>query len=121
MSNVRTVDFLTGLSSVFRLSIHHGVLVMYVIVIENNGRANCPRTSGNRHNSAEFGGTRQCGKPAKRHRMSFQLTNQCSVTYVRFASHAHGVYTIAPHLNMWNTPIVRKDFVNNNYEFRFIR
>ena len=48
MSNVRTVDFVkTGLSSVFRLSIHHGVLVMYVIVIENNGRANCPRTSGN--------------------------------------------------------------------------
>jgi len=107
MSNVRTVDFLTGLSSVFRLSIHHGVLVMYVIVIENNGRANCPRTSGNRHNSAKFGGTRQCGKPAKRHRMSFQLTNQCSITYISFPSHAHGVYTIAPHLNMWNTPIVR--------------
>ena len=57
MSNVRTVDFLTGLSSVFRLSIRHGVLVMYVIVIENNGRANCPRTSGNpdfRQNSAKF-------------------------------------------------------------------
>ena len=57
MSNVRTVDFLTGLSSVFRLSIHHGVLVMYVIVIENNGRANCIRTSGNpefRQSSAEL-------------------------------------------------------------------
>ena len=70
MSNVRTVDFLTGLSSVFRLSIRHGVLVMYVIVIENNGRANCPRTSGNRHNSAKFGGTRQCGKPAKQNEFS---------------------------------------------------
>ena len=124
MSNV----FLTGLSSVFRLSIHHGVLVMYVIVIENNGHANCPIELVEILNfgripqiSAEFGETRQCGKPAKQHRMSFQLTYQCSITYVSFPSHAHGVYTIAPHLNMWNTPIVRKDFVNNNYEFRFIR
>jgi len=110
MSNV----FLTGLSSVFRLSIHHGVLVMYVIVIENNGHANCPIELVEILNfgripqiSAEFGETRQCGKPAKQHRMSFQLTYQCSITYVSFPSHAHGVYTIAPHLNMWNTPIAR--------------
>jgi hypothetical protein len=79
MSNVRTVDFVkTGLSSVFRLSIHHGVLVMYIIVLENNGRANCPRTSGNRHNSAKFCRIRQCGKPAKQHRMSFQLKSATS-------------------------------------------
>jgi len=110
MSNV----LLTGLSSVFRLSIHHGVLVMYVIVIENNGHANCPIELVEILNfgripqiSAEFGETRQCGKPAKQHRMSFQLTYQCSITYVSFPSHAHGVYTIAPHLNMWNTPIIR--------------
>ena len=39
MSNVRTVDFVkTGLSSVFRLSIHHGVLVMYIIVLVGLGR-----------------------------------------------------------------------------------
>ena len=40
-----------------RLSIHRGVLVMYVIVIVNNGRANCIRTSGNpefRQSSAEL-------------------------------------------------------------------
>ena len=114
MSNVRTVDFLTGLSSVFRLSIHHGVLVMYVIVIENNGHANCPielveilNFGRIPQNFAEFCRIRQCGKPAKQHRMSFQLKNQCSITYISFPSHAHGVYTIAPHLNMRNTPIVR--------------
>ena len=40
-----------------RLSIHRGVLVMYVIVIVNNGRASCIRTSGNpefRQSSAEL-------------------------------------------------------------------
>ena len=26
--------------------------------------------------------------------------------YINFPSHAHGVYTIAPHLNMLNTPFV---------------
>ena len=107
MSNVRTVDFVkTGLSSVFRLSIHHGVLVMYVIVIENNGRANCPKTSGNRHNSAEFGGTRQCGKPAKQHRMSFQLTNS-AVSRILASPLTRMVYTRLLPISTWNTPIVR--------------
>jgi len=97
--------FLTGLSSVFRLSIHHGVLVMYVIVIEKNGHANCLielveilNLGRIPQNSADFGGTRQCGKPAKQHRLkSFQLTNQCSITYVNFPSHAHGVHDYCEH------------------------
>jgi hypothetical protein len=36
-----SVDFLTGLSSVQAFYIHHSVLVMCIIDLENNGRANC--------------------------------------------------------------------------------
>ena len=95
------------------LSIDHGVchcMCVYVIDIENNRRANWPRTSGNpqfRQNSAEFCRIRQCRKPAKHHRTNFQLTNKYSITYVRFPCHDHGVHAIAPLINRWNTPIDR--------------
>jgi hypothetical protein len=81
----------------------HGVRDMYIIDKENNAPialelAEILNFGRILQNSAKFGGTRQCGKPAKHHRMSFQLTNQCSITYVSFRSYAHGVYTIPPHL-----------------------
>jgi hypothetical protein len=120
MSSVRT-----GLSLVFRLS--NGVLVMYVIGIENKGRANCPRTSWNaefRQNPAKFCRIRRNStvrKPAKQHRMSCQLTNQCSITYVSFPSHAHGVYTIAPISTCWTRPLLgeSKALINNKWEVSF--
>jgi len=121
-----SVDFLTGLS---RLSIHHNVLVMCIIDLENNGRANCPRTSGNpdfRQNSAKFCRFRRNStvrKPAKQHRMSFSW--QISAVSRMIASPlTRMVYTrLLPTSSCWTRPLLgtSKVFVSTKYEFIFIR
>jgi hypothetical protein len=83
---------------------------MYVIVIGNNGRANCTRTSGNpefRQSSANFCIIRRNSTVRKTYKTGQNESAEKPVhAYISFPSHAHGVYTIAPHLNMLNTPFV---------------
>jgi len=98
-----SVDFLSGLSSV--QAFYSPQCTCHVYNWFRTTDAPIVRTSGNpefRQNSAEFGSAENLQNSTE-----WVFSWQCSITYISFPSHAHGVYTIAPHLNMWNTPIVR--------------
>jgi hypothetical protein len=115
-----SVDFLSGLSSV--QAFYSPQCTCHVYNWFRTTDAPIVRTSGNpefRQNSAEFGSAENLQNSTE-----WVFSWQCSITYISFPSHAHGVYTIAPHLNMWNTLLcTSKVSVNNeqlikNYQIK---